>query len=402
MKHTFRQIDKWLFFTVLALMGFSILVIYSIGAGIALAKNNPQGTTDLLYNQIFRVGIGLLALCGGMFIPYQWYSLFPKNIFKKRSSDDTSRLEIPIAKWLLYGTMMLLLVVLIWGNGANNTNRFLSMGFISFQPSEIARYVLIIYLAWSLSRKNEYSIRNFWWGFVPKILPVALIVGLIILEPHFSVSGIMLIVSCGMLYFARARVTHLLIVFTVLLFFAAVWLLFNPYAKQRIVSKFERKTEHIKNDYQIRQSLIAFGSGGILGVAPGESKQRDLFLPEPMGDFVYAIIGEEYGFVGTTSLAFAFLFVVLSGIKISSKATDDYAKLLALGLTANIGVQTFVNMAVTLDVFFLTGLPLPFISYGGTSMFASSFAVGILLNVSSQSRQRAQELSGAECSDEEL
>jgi cell division protein FtsW len=168
------------------------------------------------------------------------------------------------------------------------------------------------------------------------------------------------------------------------------------------VSKFERKTEHIRNDYQIRQSLIAFGSGGILGVAPGESKQRDLFLPEPMGDFVYAIIGEEYGFVGTTSLAFAFLFVVLSGIKISSKATDDYAKLLALGLTANIGIQTFVNMAVTLDVFFLTGLPLPFISYGGTSMFASSFAVGILLNVSSQSRQRAQELSGAECSDEEL
>ncbi|MBS4029651.1 MAG: FtsW/RodA/SpoVE family cell cycle protein [Ignavibacteriales bacterium] len=377
-----RHFDWVLFTVIFVLIAISVPVVLSAGVGKAISQHSAEATRGVLYDQGVRVIAALVFLFLGMIIPYRYLGNATIHLSWKKRTQESEPMNIPVAKILLWGTVLVLVLVLFMPK-INNTHRWFSFAGVTFQPSEFARYVLIIFLAWRLTQKSEYDIGNFVWGFLPRLLPVMLIVGLIIIEPHLSVSLIILGLSFVMFFFARARLTHLGTIVTLLLLSSFVMYQQFDYIKDRIDTKFSNNPRVLKaGRYQIEQSLLAFGTGGFLSFKPGQSKQRDLFLPEAKGDFVYAIIGEEYGFVGTMFIVSLFLLLVYRGTRIALSTQDEFAKLLAIGIVTSLGIQAFVNMAVALDVSFLTGLPMPFISHGGTSLLVSSFAVGVVLNIS--------------------
>jgi cell division protein FtsW len=192
-----------------------------------------------------------------------------------------------------------------------------------------------------------------------------------------------MLISLVMLFISRARFTHLFGTLGVALLLLAAVAATRPHVMQRIDSYIDG-TAGGKPNYQLSQGIIGFGNGGLLGVGPGESKQRDFFLPESYGDFVFSIVGEEYGLIGTMFFLGVFLVIMLRGFKIAKFARDEFGRLLAIGITSTIILYAVVNAGVTLGILPTTGLPMPFVSYGGSSLLFTSFAVGVLLNISAQ------------------
>jgi cell division protein FtsW len=190
-----------------------------------------------------------------------------------------------------------------------------------------------------------------------------------------------------LLFVGRVRMIHLLGMIFVAVFVFALYVLFmayvlkRPYQLERILH-FVQGNPNGQHNYQLWQGIIGFGNGGLFGVGPGESRQRDLFLPESYNDFVYSIVGEEYGLLGTLLVLGAFLFVMLRGFRIAKHAKDDFARFLAIAITSTITLYALVNASVALGILPTTGLPMPFISYGGSSLMLSAFSIGVLLNIS--------------------
>jgi cell division protein FtsW len=192
-------------------------------------------------------------------------------------------------------------------------------------------------------------------------------------------------VSLIMLFVGGARLSHMALTFGALVPLLVAYMLRAPYRVQRIMNFLSGVSDSTsKGSYQLWQGIIGFGNGGIIGLGPGGSRQRDLFLPESYGDFVFSIIGEEYGLIGTLLIMLLFLTIMLRGVKIAKHAKDDFGRYLAIGITSSITLYALINAGVTLGVLPTTGLPMPFVSYGGSSMLFSSIAIGVLLNISSQ------------------
>jgi cell division protein FtsW len=203
-------------------------------------------------------------------------------------------------------------------------------------------------------------------------------------------------ISLTMLFAGGSRVKHLSLTVVCLVPVLMLYMLSAPYRMQRIMAYVHGERAGVnKAVYQSAQGVIAFGNGGLFGVGPGESRQRDFFLPESYGDFVYSIVGEEYGLIGTLFVMTAFLVILLRGMKIAKHAPDDFGRQLALGITASITLYALVNACVTLGVLPTTGLPMPFVSYGGTSMVFTAAAIGVLLNISSQTNLHPRTTAGA-------
>ena len=357
-----RHIDRGLavIFVILILTGLVVLYAASYynaqDAGSALSE---------VYSQLLGIAVGLCAMA---FILHMDYRVLARPW---------------ICGPLLIVSLVLLVLVAIPGIGRmlNGSRRWLRLGFVSFQPSELAKYALIIYLARALSLKYR-DITRFFRGLVPMFIVPGIMFFLILLQPNLSTAGSILIVSAVMVMMAGARWLHLVLVGAAGLGLGAFYALSEDYRRARLMS-FRNPFDYMTNEgYQLSQSLLAFGSGGLFGMGLGRGRQKFAFLPYPESDFIFAVVGEDLGYVGCVLVLCLFAAFVFFGLRVAIRCQDRFGSLLAGGITAMIGVQCVLNVAVVIGMMPTTGLPLPFFSAGGTSISIIMAAVAIVMNIS--------------------
>lgn len=371
MKQRTGHIDLYIFISVLALMLFSIGVVYS--ASNYKASYMYKGDTDYFFrNHAIRVVVGVGALFAGMFIDYHHYKRWSKLI--------------------LIAGLIFLALALVGGSAIKGAHRWLRLGPLSFQPSEFVKYALVIHLSVLLSMKQKY-IQDFKYGYAPLMLWVLAVTGLIFLQPNMSNGALILSIGLLMMFIGRVNVKHIVATVAAGIPLLFIYALSAPYRLYRLQAYLmnDSATGLSNSRYQIEQAMIALGNGGVLGLGMGMSKQKELFLPESYGDFIFAIVGEEYGFVGTLVILVIFGLVLIRGVKIAKRAIDDLGRFLAIGITMTVVVYALVNASVTCGLAPTTGLPMPFLSYGGTAILFTAYALGILLNISMFTRLRPRE-----------
>lgn len=359
-----NHIDRITLFVVLILMVASTVVVYSASSTWALQK--MQSASGLVNKHITKILIGLAVMFFAINIDYKKYK--------------------PLTKWVLIASIMLLVFTRLTGGEVKGAARWLSIGGFSLQPSEIAKFALLFHLAFLLSNKRE-KLADFKTGFMPLLIWIGSVVVLVMLQPNFSTGAMIFMLGMMLIYIGGARMKHVLLSLSALIPALLVYMVSAPYRMKRILSFVgfgSDETVTSTANYQLMQGIIGFGNGGIFGVGMGMSKQRDLFLPESYGDFIFSIVGEEYGLIGTLIFMGLYLTILLRGLKIAKYAPDDFGKYLAICITSTITLYAIANALVTLGLAPTTGVPMPFVSYGGTAIIFSSFAVGVLLNISSQ------------------
>jgi cell division protein FtsW len=285
-------------------------------------------------------------------------------------------------------TVFFLILVFVPGFESKiyGASRWLQLGSFSFQPSEMLKLSIIIYLAAWLENKVE-KVRNFSEGAVPFFIIVGLIGFLLIKQPDIGTLGVTVMIAISIFFVSGADFKHLFLMgaFGVLALFVLIKM--ETYRLNRFLVFLHPETDPQGIGYQINQALLAIGSGGFWGVGLGHSLQKFNYLPEPIGDSIFAIIGEELGFLGCVFLISLFVYLAAKGFRIAKRAPDRFAKLLATGITAWIVCQAFINIASISGLMPLTGIPLPFVSYGGTSLVFLMAASGILLNISKYAKE---------------
>ncbi|HZJ83040.1 MAG TPA: FtsW/RodA/SpoVE family cell cycle protein, partial [Clostridia bacterium] len=274
---------------------------------------------------------------------------------------------------------------LVVGEPINNAKRWLKFAGISIQPSEIAKFSLIVYLASSLS-KDKNRVKKLFSGFGYYMAVTGVLFALILLQPNMSTAGSMVIITMVILFVAGAKFWHLGGLLGIAGAGAAYLIQKADYRMKRYLTFLDPWEDPLDDGFQVIQSLYSLGSGGLFGMGLGQGRQKYLFLPYAETDFIFAIIGEEIGFIGASLLMILFLVLIWRGIRIALAAPDLFGCLLASGITAIIGIQTIINIAVVTASMPATGLPLPFISAGGSSLAVFMASIGVLLNISKYSK----------------
>lgn len=357
------RMDISLFVALLVMLGAGLVLVYS--SSFALAEQRFGGSEFFFARQMFRA---LLALGLFMIFVNVDYHVWGR----------LSKLSYVIVIFLL------LVVLLLPGSKEiNGAKRWLSIGPLTFQVSDLARMALVLFVA----RKCEEAgneIRRFSF-FSRMIGMISLVCLLVMLEPGISTASIMLMVSLTMLYMAGTRVAHLGLIVAGAFGAGIVAINTMSHAKLRWIEFISRFGSEEKYGYQVYQSIIGLGNGGIFGVGLGQGEQKFFYLPEPHTDFVLSILGEEIGFVGLMIIMAVYAFIVFRGMRIALKAPDKMGQLMAFGFTFAIGVNMLLNCGVATGLLPTTGVSLPFISYGGMSLVFMVCSMGIVLNISSQS-----------------
>jgi cell division protein FtsW len=357
------RFDFILLIVTLALVGVGIVMVYSTSA--IMAGDRFQDPYYFLKKQALFAGVGFILMILMMFFPY--------TILK--------RLAYPI----LIVSILLLVAVLIPGIGyrAGGAMRWLKIQSVSFQPSEFAKLGLIIFLAYFLTKKDE-KIRSFSFGFLPTVLLSGLVVVLVAKEPDLGAALFLSAMLFLLLFVSGARVIYL--AGALLLTIPVVYYLFMNvgYRYKRLMSFIRPWEDPTGTSFQIIQSFLSFGSGGLFGLGLGEGRQKLFFLPAPHTDFIFSVIGEELGLVGAMMVVLLFFVFTVRGTQIGFSLDDRFGTYLALGVTLMISLQAVINMAVVLGLLPTKGLTLPFISYGGTSLITNLVGVGILLHLSTR------------------
>jgi len=345
----------------LSLVGLGIVMIYSASA--IRAQDRLGDPAFFLKKQLVYACVGLLAMA--------WAA--------GRELRTLQRLT-PI---LFLGSLLLLLLVLVpqVGIRVNGARRWLRFFGVSFQPAEMAKLAVILFLASYLARRQD-RLDDFLDGFLPPLFMTGLMAGLIILQPNFGTAGVLLFVAAVMLFVGGARVSHLLGTAAAALPVLAFLILRSAHGRTRFLALLDPARVSARATYQLDQSFYALGPGGLFGRGLGDSMQKLFFLPEPHTDFIFAIVGEEMGFVGAMLVVGLFGLLLWRGTRAAVRAPDAYAGYLATGITALIVGQAALNMGVVSGLLPTTGVPLPFVSFGGSSLTLTLLAVGILLNVS--------------------
>jgi cell division protein FtsW len=354
--------DFKLFFPVLVLVGIGIVMVYSASSAIAIKKYGND--LYFLIKQSAFAFLGLITMLIFRKIPYEFYRKYAYLFF-----------VVAIG---------LLVAVKFTGLGikVNGAKRWMLIGGVRFQPSEFARIALVIFLSYSLTKKQDH-IRSFFIGFVPHVFFLGIFAGLIALQPDFGSVVILAAITWVMMFVAGVRVTYLVASVGALLPFAYAYMMSAAYRTERWLA-FLHPWEHASDQaYQIVHSLMAFGTGGIWGTGVGKGLQKLFYLPEPHTDFIFSVIGEELGLVGVLCVLFLYILILWSGLSIAKNTYDLFGSYLAMGITAAIGLQVCINLGVSLGLVPTKGLPLPFLSYGGTSLLVSMISIGILMNIGS-------------------
>jgi cell division protein FtsW len=292
------------------------------------------------------------------------------------------RLAYPL--WLL--SIGLLILVLIPGVGTKvgGAVRWLRFGSLSFQPAEFAKLAVIILLAYSFAKKGTHRLNNFSIGILPHLILVIPVCFLIVLQPDFGTAMMMIALLFIMFFAVGVPVRYLALIGSTASTAAALLIICDGYRRERFMAFIDPWANSTGAGYHIIQSFLAFGSGGLLGTGLGRGTQKLFYLPEPHTDFILSVIGEELGFIGVLILMGLFLTIIFCGIKISIHAYDLFGTYMALGIITLIGLQAVINMGVVMGLLPIKGMPLPFVSYGGTSLVINLISVGILLSISAQ------------------
>ncbi len=369
-RSSIKEIDIVFLLSVLSLVSIGIIMVYSSSSFYALEVTKLKSTALFLKRQLIPilVGIGIFLI-----IAFTKYSIWKH-----------------FAKLLLIVGFCMLIYVLIWGTEINGAKRWIIIMGRSFMPVDFARIFLFIYLASVLSSKKRDK-EDFTHGFLPLFGVIMGYALLILLQPNFSSALSLLLVSGVVLFVGGAKMKHIVVCLIILLICIPlmVKVLHFQYAARRIdlfIALLQGNPP-----YQIQQSLIGIGSGGFFGLGLGAGREKLLFLPLSYSDFIFAIIAEELGFLRASIILGLFLLLFVLGIKISKNAPDPFGKLLAFVLTVNIFTNALLHIGIVLGMLPTSGLPLPFVSFGGSSLLGNFIAVGILLNISMNSRKDTDE-----------
>lgn len=360
-----NQPDFWLFLTIFILLAIGTMMIFSSSAASAYTNNN--NTYLFLQKQLVWVAFGLLAMFVTSMVDYRLLGKYSFILF-------------------IIG-IFFLAIIFIPGIGkiANGAKRWIGVGNLTFQPSELVKITTILFFSYSLSlQKQKEAIKKF-SGFILYIGMLGVIVGLLLLEPHFSCTIIISLVCIILLFLGGAKLWHFAVIALPALVGVIVLFFVQDYMMGRWKAFIDPFSDVKGNGWQIVQSLYAIGSGGLFGKGLGRSVQKYLYLPEPYNDFILSILAEELGFIGVAVVLTLFVIFIWRGFKISFNAPDKFGSLLAAGITSLIAVQLIINVAVVTASIPVTGMPLPFFSYGGTSLVFLLTDMGILLNISKNS-----------------
>ncbi len=351
----------------LSLVAFGLLSVYSASSYVA----QVQGLEDshYLFQQVSRAGVGLVILAVASVVNYRFYQGLA---------------------WPLLGlTVLLLIPLLLPGTEAiapriNGARRWLDIG-VTVQPSELAKISVVLWTA-AVAVKKQDRLQSFRYGLLPFLLVVGLVCLLVLLEPHFSAAVMIAAVAATVLFTAGARIGHFAMLGAAALPVLWVQVMGSGYRMARVTAFMNPDSTAAAGGYQLKQSLMAVGSGGLFGVGFGRSSLKMSYLPEPQNDFIFSIIAEEWGFVGAAAVILLFLAWALLGLRIARAAPDLYGRLVAVGITALVAFAAFGHIGVALGLLPTTGINLPFISAGGTNLILMLGMTGILLNVSKGGR----------------
>ncbi|AVQ98922.1 putative lipid II flippase FtsW [Oceanobacillus sp. M65] len=370
MLHRLRDYDFILIITPLLLAAFGVVMIYSASMVTAVVEGHES--TYYLFRQLQWFSLGLVGFIFCSIFPYKYYHKLMKPIVL-----------------VIIG---LLLAVLLFGDVRNNARSWLSLGFINLQPAEFAKLGLIMYLASVYSKKQEY-INDFSKGVLPPLILTCIILGFIVMQPDIGTASIIFIIVSTIIFSSGIRYKHLMLLTVV---GVGIILLALPYmVTDERITRFTGAYQPFEtpdtDGYHLIQSYLAIGVGGLTGEGLGQSVQKLGYLMEAHTDFIMAIVAEELGFIGVLIVIGMLALIVLRGIFISRKCRDSFGALLALGVSSMVGIQAFINLGSISGILPITGVTLPFISYGGSSLLVLMISMGILNNIAKKVKQQEQQ-----------
>lgn len=356
------SVDKWLFGVTLLLVLIGLVMVFSASAVIAKDRFGSP------YYFMLKQTLWAVAGIGMMFVMMQV---------------DYRKFRKPAIVYSSIGITTLLLILVFFLDRSHNTHRWVKLGPFSFQPSELAKPAIIIYLAYFLESRLR-DIDDWRRTLLPALIPTLLFSLLIVKEPDLGTAMACCAITAAVLWVAGVHPKYL--------GYAAAasivplyWLVFRtPWRYQRILAFLDPYADPQGKGFHMIQSLIAVGTGGVTGQGLMEGKQKLFYLPEPQTDFIYAVIAEEWGLIGSVIIVLLFAFFCYRGLRCAMETKDNFARFMAVGITAMVGVQAFFNISVVLGMLPTKGIPLPFISYGGSSLFITLASVGVLLNITKQ------------------
>ena len=354
--------DKLLFWAPLLLVMASVVMVYS--ASVKQAADRFDAPYYFMVKQFVWAVLGVGLLLAAMRVDYHQY-------------------RRPAVIWSLVGAVTLALVAVFFFHRVNGTRRWLSLGFVSLQPSELAKLAIIFFTA-ALLERRMHRVNDASYALVPIGLVTSVLAGLVVLEPDFGTSAVIVLVVLGIVFAAGLRYRYLFGMFLLLVPAAAGFIMMAPYRTKRLMTFIDPYRDPLGDGFQTIQSLIAVGSGGVFGRGFMHGVQKLFYIPEPHTDFIFAVIAEELGLIGTSVVLICFAIIAWRGLRASLLAPDRFGALLALGLTMMVTVQALVNMCVVVSLLPAKGIPLPFVSNGGSSLVINLIGVGILLNISQQ------------------
>ena len=352
--------DGVLFLATVLLLALSIVMVYSASALVAFQRYHQP--TYFLTKQLMwaALGVGFLALI--MRIDYRFY-------------------REPAFIWSCLALVIVSLVAVLFSHPVNNARRWFSLGGLGIQPSEPAKLTVIFFIA-ALLERRMHRINELRYSLLPIGIVVAILVGLIVVEPDFGTSMSIVLIVAVMVFAAGLNYVYFALGVVAALPLIGAVAIMEPYRVRRLMTFLDPWSDPLDGGFQIIQSLTAVGTGGVSGRGLMQGVQKMFYLPEPHTDFIYAVISEELGFVGATLVVLCFCVITWRGLRIALRAPDSFGAFLALGLTTMVAVQAFINISVVLGLMPTKGIPLPFVSAGGSSLVINLLGMGVLLNVS--------------------
>jgi len=354
------KVDKVLFTATLLLICISVVMVYSASAVVALERY--QQPYLFLTKQALWSALGLAVLVMAARIDYRTY-------------------REPVFIWTCLGVVTLALVAVLFMPPVNNARRWFGIAGIGVQPSEVSKLAAIFFIA-ALLERRMHRINEVTYALVPIGLVVLMLCGLIVLEPDFGTSMSLVAIAAVMVFAAGLSYTYIVGAALCALPVIGLLVMGTAYRRQRVLTFLDPWRDPLGAGFQIIQSLIAVGTGGVTGKGIMNGVQKLFYLPEPHTDFIYSVIAEELGLVGATAVLLCFGVITWRGLRVSLRAPDGFGSFLALGLTTMVAVQAFFNISVVLGLLPTKGIPLPFVSNGGSSLLINLVGMGILLNVS--------------------
>lgn len=361
-----KNVDKTLLFTVLSILVVGLVIFSSASLGV-LSVNENKFYSVIKNQLVFAILGGGFALFLGLYIPISFYKKYAFQMF----------------------FLALFLTILVFVPGLSQyhggAHRWIDLGFISIQPSEFLKFTFVLAVAlFSYKYRNMFG--DIRYGLLPYLGASFVVTVIMLSQPDFGTYLIIMTASFFTFFIGGGRQKHIYMLIGLGISMFLLLLLFRPYMVDRIKTFFDHSQDVRGSSWQLNQSLIAFGSGGLFGRGLGQSVQKFNYLPEPIGDSIFAVAGEEFGLIGATFIIILYVILVIRGYMIAKFSNDQFSRLIAMGIVAIIISQAFLNMSSMIGILPLTGVPLPLISHGGTALVVALFQMGVLLNISKGSK----------------